>query len=80
MVFITVVLDSNEWMHVAQAAHRHWPEEPLERQMSRNEACRRFLLAGISKLSGANPAERRQMADEHRHLRPSHGDTLLPAE
>jgi hypothetical protein len=73
MVFVTVVLSSDEWLQVSQAANRNWPQEPLETEMSRNEACRRFCLIGVSKLSGTTGAQRKQLADEVRRVR-SDGD------
>jgi hypothetical protein len=82
MVFITVVLSSEEWLQVRQAADRNWPGEALESQVSRNELCRRFCLIGASKLSGSTGAQRRQLADEFRRVRPENngGRLTLPGE
>ena len=35
-------------------AERQWPSTPLDRQMSRNECCRRLLLAGLDSVQSAN--------------------------
>jgi hypothetical protein len=47
MLFVTLVLTSNEWQKIKSAAAEYWPGSPLDTQMSRQEASRRLLLSGI---------------------------------
>lgn len=70
MVFVTVVLSSEEWLSISQIAQVNWPQEPMDRDLSRNEVCRRFVLAGASKLAPKTNGERHELAQEFRHVRP----------
>ena len=76
MVFITLVLSTNEWEKIRATAQTYRPSEQLDRQMSRNECCRRLLLGGIDQLRSVSPAERQAAVSNYaRHLQPP-GDTL----
>jgi hypothetical protein len=44
MIYVTVTLNDNEMERVRDVAQTYWPGEQLERQLSRNEACRRLLM------------------------------------
>ena len=53
MLYVTMILTSNEWQKVKSAAAEYWPGSPLDTQMSRQEASRRLLLSGIDQLRQA---------------------------
>jgi hypothetical protein len=57
MLFVTLVLTSNEWQKIKSAAAEYWPGNPLDTQMSRQEASRRLLLSGIDQLREARANE-----------------------
>lgn len=78
MVFVTLVLSTSEWQQIAQAALALWPTVEIDRQISRNEVCRRLALSGIQQLMGASRAQREQaMAEVERSLQPP-PDRMLP--
>ena len=54
MQIITMHLDDNEWSKVRRAAQQAWPQAELDRQMSRAEACRRLLMAGLGSIPHAD--------------------------
>ena len=51
---ITLTLSDTEWDRILRIAERQWPTTPLDRVMSRNECCRRLLLAGLDSAQPAN--------------------------
>ena len=65
MIFVTLTLQDNEWERVRGAAMNYWPNEPLERQLSKNEACRRLLMGGITSLQATSESNQKQMASTY---------------
>jgi len=65
MIFVTLTLNDNEWERVRYAAQAYSPKEPLERQLSKNEACRRLLLGGITSLQSTSQSNQQQMAQTY---------------
>jgi len=68
---ITLTLSDPELEKVLRIARQAWPAAPLDRQTSRNECCRRLLLAGLDSTPRAN------LAAVERPLQPR-GDDVLP--
>jgi hypothetical protein len=54
MQFITMCLTDGEWDKVRGVAQRYWPQSQLDRQLSRNEACRRLLMGGLAVVNRAD--------------------------
>jgi hypothetical protein len=46
---VTLLLADEEWSKIRRVAEAAWPGAVLDRQMSRAEACRRLLLAGLNR-------------------------------
>ena len=77
MIFATLTLNDGEWQRVRGAAMNYWPNEPLERQLSKNEACRRLLMGGITSLQSTSQSNQQQMAQTYsRPIQPP-GDTNI---
>jgi hypothetical protein len=53
---VTLLLADEEWSKVRRVAEAAWPGAVLDRQMSRAEACRRLLMAGLNSIPNANLA------------------------
>jgi DNA-directed RNA polymerase subunit N (RpoN/RPB10) len=68
---ITLTLSDPEWERVFRIAKQAWPATVLDRQMSRNECCRRLLLAGLDSVPKAN------LSALERPLQPP-GDAVMP--
>ena len=71
MQIVTLTLDDNEWSKVRRAAQQAWPKAELDRQMSRAEACRRLLMAGLGSIPTAN------LSAVERSLQPP-ADAVMP--
>ena len=71
MQIVTLLLADEEWSKVRRVAEAAWPGAVLDRQMSRAEACRRLLLAGLDSSPRAN------LVGVERPLQPR-GDDVLP--
>lgn len=71
MQIITLTLSDPEWERVLRMAQQAWPSAALDRQMSRNECCRRLLLAGLDSVPRAN------LSTVERPLQPP-ADDILP--
>ncbi len=79
MIFVTLTLNDNEWERVRGVAMNYWPNEPLERQLSKNEACRRLLIGGLTSLQATSAANRKQIADTYaRPVNPPAGTNIGP--
>jgi len=79
MVFVTVILTTSEWQRIAATALALWPTVEIDRQVSRNEVCRRFALCGIQQLLGAPAAQReRAMEEVERPLQPPGDNHMMP--
>jgi hypothetical protein len=73
-----MILTSNEWQKVKSAAAEYWPGNPLDTQMSRQEASRRLLLSGIDQLRQAAAEEREARVNSYaRVLQPPADDHAL---
>ena len=64
MVFITVILTSNETQRMQEAALALWPAEISKGRLSRSEIVRRFTCAGAQLLAPLSEAERRVLETE----------------
>lgn len=60
MYCVSLILTSDEWMKIHQAAVSQWPKETL----SRAEICRRYVLVGITSLKNVTSADRERLAHE----------------
>ena len=80
MVFITLVLDGNEWQRVQQTAEVYWPHQRLDREVSRSEVTRRLLFGGLDALRAVSVRSQQEMVDSYAHsLQPPPGvDPQLP--
>ena len=78
MLFVTLVLTSNEWGKIKSAAATYWPGAALDTQMSRQEASRRLLLSGIDQLRQAAQAERQAAVNSYAQDLQPPADTVLP--
>ena len=79
MVFITLVLSSNEWEKIRATAQTYSPREQLDCQMSRNECCRRLLLGGIDQLRSVSASERQNAVNAYAlHLQPPADTNVSP--
>jgi hypothetical protein len=78
MVEVTLILNTSEWMHIADAALTLWPNLEIDRQVSRNEVCRRLALCGIERLMAASAVQRQSaLAEVDRPLQPP-PDHIMP--
>ena len=55
MLYITMILTSNECAKIKAAATRYWPDAALDTQMSRQEASRRLLQPPVDKIGPTLP-------------------------
>ena len=80
MVFITLILDFDEWHRVKQTAQAYWPHQQLDREVSRSEVTRRLLFGGLDALRAVSARSQQEMVDSHAHsLQPPPGvDPQLP--
>ena len=65
MLYITMILTSNEWAKIKAPAAQYWPDAALDTQMSRQEASRRLLLSGIDQLRQAAAQEQQVAVDAY---------------
>lgn len=47
---ITLLLNDSEWRRITEGARLFWPNEVLDRQLSRTECARRLLLGALTAL------------------------------
>jgi hypothetical protein len=78
MLYVTMILTSNEWSKIKSAAAEYWPSNPLDTQMSRQEASRRLLLSGIDQLRQAAAVEREARVNSYaQSLQPSANENAV---
>ena len=79
MLFVTLVLTSNEWQKIKTAAATYWPGAALDTQMSRQEASRRLLLSGIDQLRATAQAERQAAVNSYAQDLQPPADVQMPS-
>ena len=65
MLYITMILTSNEWAKIKAAAAQYWPDAALDTQISRQEASRRLLLSDIDQLRRAAAQEQQAAVNSY---------------
>jgi hypothetical protein len=78
VLYITLILTSNEWQKIKAAAALYWPDAALDTQMSRQEASRRLLLSGIDQLRQAAQGERQVAVNAYAQSLQPPADKMLP--
>lgn len=58
MYYVSVLLTSNEWVKIRDAANKQWPQERL----SRSEIVRRYTLFGMESLKNLSPTDQARLA------------------
>jgi hypothetical protein len=79
MIFVTLTLNDSEWERVRNVAQTYWPSEQLARQLSKNEACRRLLMGGITSLQSTSENNQKAMASTYaRPIQPPGDNRMMP--